>query len=153
EQREAFPAARQALAEVRAIQKQLYGDKGWRAIDAGWELKTLIHRSRLSPAERNQLKKALAFNEEAAQLLRKGQFARALPLVRKAVDIRKKLLTENHPYYATSLNNLAMLYKALGEYRKALPLFERAHELRKKLLSEDHPHYALSLNNLALLYQ
>jgi tetratricopeptide (TPR) repeat protein len=71
----------------------------------------------------------------------------------KARDLKKKLLTENHPDYANSLNNLAGLYPAMGNYHKALLLLEKARDLDKKLLTENHPSYALSLHNLAMLYQ
>jgi tetratricopeptide (TPR) repeat protein len=66
--------------------------------------------------------------------------------------LRKKLLTEDHPDYAESLDHLGTLYQAMGHYRRALPLVEQARGLRKKLLGEDHPDYAQSLNNLGVLY-
>jgi CHAT domain-containing protein len=81
-----------------------------------------------------------------------GEYQKALPLLEQARDRYKKLLTENHPNYAQSLNNLAILYQAMGEYRKALPLLEQARDLRKKRLTKNHPDYGESLNNLALLY-
>ena len=61
-------------------------------------------------------------------------------------------LTENHPDYAISLNNLALLYESMGEYARAESLFRQALEISKKTLGEAHPDYAHSLNNLALLY-
>ena len=63
------------------------------------------------------------------------------------------MLGENHPDYATSLNNLAGLYQAMGDYAKAEPLFRQALEINKRALGENHPDYATSLNNLAALYQ
>ncbi|NCQ33234.1 MAG: tetratricopeptide repeat protein, partial [Armatimonadetes bacterium] len=53
---------------------------------------------------------------------------------------------------ASSLNNLAELYRALGQYEKAEPLYVQAMEILRKVLGEEHPHYAVSLNNLARLY-
>jgi hypothetical protein len=50
-----------------------------------------------------------------------GDYARSLPLLEQARDLTKKLLTENHPRYATSLNNLASLYHDMGDYGHALP--------------------------------
>ena len=82
-----------------------------------------------------------------------GDYARAEPLYRQALEIRKKALGENHPDYATSLNNLAALYQAQGDYARAEPLFRQALEIRKKALGENHPDYATSLNNLAVLYK
>ena len=46
--------------------------------------------------------------------------------------IRKEVLGEKHPDYATSLNNLAGLYGATEEYAKAEPLFRQALAIRKK---------------------
>ena len=63
------------------------------------------------------------------------------------------MLGENHPDYATTLNNLAELYRNMGQYEKAEPLYSQALEIRKRVLGEGHPDYALSLNNLAELYK
>ena len=41
-----------------------------------------------------------------------GDYARAEPLYRQALEIRKKALGEGHPDYAASLNNLAGLYQS-----------------------------------------
>ena len=45
---------------------------------------------------------------------RAGDYAKAEPLFRQALEIRKKALGEEHPYYAFSLNNLAGLYPRKG---------------------------------------
>ena len=57
------------------------------------------------------------------------------------------------PDIASSLNNLAVLYKSKGEYDKALPLYFEALEMRRRTLPEAHPDIASSLNNLAVLYK
>ena len=66
--------------------------------------------------------------------------------------MRKKLLGEEHPSVASSLNNLAYLYYSQGRYEEAEPLFIQSLDMRKKLLGEEHPDVATSLNNLAGLY-
>ncbi len=53
---------------------------------------------------------------------------------------------------ATSLNNLAVLYRAQGKYPEAEPLYKRALAIREKALGPDHPDVAASLYNLAVLY-
>ena len=58
-----------------------------------------------------------------------------------------------HPHIATTLNNLATLYREQGHYDKAEPMFKRALSIQEKSLGTDHPHIAGTLNNLALLYQ
>jgi len=58
----------------------------------------------------------------------------------------------DHPATATSLNNLADLYRAMRRYPEAEPLLVRALSLWEQQLGPDHPQTALSLNNLAALY-
>ena len=60
---------------------------------------------------------------------------------------------EEHPEFATSLNNLAVLHQRMGNYEKALPLYIQAKNIREKVLGEEHPEFASLLNNLAYLYQ
>src|SRR5208337_311260 len=69
------------------------------------------------------------------------------------LEIRKKAVGEEHPDYATSLNNFAELYGAMGAYDRAEPLLLQALEIEQKALGKEHPGYAISLNNLAGLYQ
>ena len=64
-----------------------------------------------------------------------------------------KLLGEEHPSIATTLNNLAGLYQSQGRYEEAEPLYLQALKIRRKLLGEEHPSIATTLNNLAGLYQ
>src|SRR5205807_7974678 len=51
-----------------------------------------------------------------------GNFARAEPMFRQALEIRKKALGETHPDYASSLNDLARLYQLQGDFARAEPL-------------------------------
>ena len=81
-----------------------------------------------------------------------GDYDRAEPLYRQALEIKKKALGEGHPDYATSLNNLAALYHAMGDYDRAEPLYRQALEIKKKALGEKHPDYATGLNNLAAVW-
>src|SRR5262249_61119644 len=81
-----------------------------------------------------------------------GSCAKALPLAQQVLEVCKKARGENHPNYATGLNNLAALYWAMGDYDKALPLAQQALELTKKALGEGHPAYAPGLDNLAAMY-
>jgi CHAT domain-containing protein/tetratricopeptide (TPR) repeat protein len=82
-----------------------------------------------------------------------GESAKAEPLFRQALQIRKKALGSRHSDTAQSLNNLAVLYYSLGNYTKAEPLFRQALQIRKKALGDQHLDTAGGLNNLALLYQ
>ena len=65
----------------------------------------------------------------------------------------EKVLGPQHPDVATTLNNLAGLYRQMGDYEKALPLYQRALEISEKVLGPQHPDVATTLNNLAGLYR
>jgi tetratricopeptide (TPR) repeat protein len=82
-----------------------------------------------------------------------GDYAKAEPLYRRALEVREKALGAEHPGTAMSLNNLAELYKTNGEYAKAEPFLLRALAIREKALGPEHPDTATSLNNLAGLYR
>jgi tetratricopeptide (TPR) repeat protein len=83
-----------------------------------------------------------------------GSFrSEAEPLHQRALAIREKTLGPEHPHVATSLNNLAELYRTQGHYAKTEPLLQRSLAILEKALGPEHPRVAQSLNNLALLYQ
>ena len=58
---------------------------------------------------------------------------------RQALEIRKKVLGDQHPDTATSLNNLAALYQSMGDYAKAEPLYRQALEIRQESPGGKHP--------------
>ncbi|MGB2926025.1 MAG: tetratricopeptide repeat protein [Limnothrix sp.] len=67
-------------------------------------------------------------------------------------DICEKHLGADHPNVATSLNNLAELYRLQGKYDDAEPLYMRSLLIWEKQLGVDHLYVATNLNNLGLLY-
>jgi tetratricopeptide (TPR) repeat protein len=80
-----------------------------------------------------------------------GDFQAARPYYEKALEIRKKVLGEEHPDTAHSLNNMGALLDSMGELPAARPYYEKALEINKKVLGEEHPDTAQSLNNMAML--
>ncbi|HXF88289.1 MAG TPA: tetratricopeptide repeat protein, partial [Xanthobacteraceae bacterium] len=78
--------------------------------------------------------------------------ARVVARFERGRPILEKVLGPDHPHVATSLNNLALLYKAQGDYARAEPLHKRTLAIKEKALGPDHPHVATSLENLAMLY-
>ncbi|MFN9553192.1 MAG: tetratricopeptide repeat protein [Dolichospermum sp.] len=69
------------------------------------------------------------------------------------VKVCQTLFTGDHPYVATSLNNLAYLYNSQGKYSEAEPLYLGALEMRRRLFTGEHTNVASSFNNLAYLYK
>lgn len=85
-------------------------------------------------------------------LVENGFYISAETLLKQAIDVQKNTLGQNHPNYATSLNNLAAMYRITGQYEKAESLNAQAIAIIRNALGEDHPNYAASLNGLAELY-
>ena len=73
----------------------------------------------------------------------------AQPLYEKALEINRRLLTDDHPDTARGYNNVADNLYAQGKYSDAQPLYEKALEINRRLLADDHPDTAFSFNNLA----
>ncbi len=82
-----------------------------------------------------------------------GRYPEAEPLYQRALELRQRLLGEDHRDVANSYNNLAALYLSLKRYTEAEPLYQKALSLNQRLLGEEHPDIATSYNNLAQLYQ
>ena len=60
----------------------------------------------------------------------------------------KRLLGEEHPSVATSLNNLAALYANQGQFEGAALLLEQALRMFRLLLGEEHPSTRILEGNL-----
>ncbi len=78
-----------------------------------------------------------------------GKFAQAQPLYEKALEIRRRLLTDHHPDTAVSYNSVAFNLNTQGKFAQAKPLCEKALEINRRLLTDDHPDTAISYNNVA----
>jgi len=80
------------------------------------------------------------------------QYAAAATFYEECRDRIEKRLGDRHPAVATSLNNLATLYRSQGRYEEAEPLYKQALAMRQELLGDRHPDFATSINDLAGLY-
>ncbi|MEZ6153735.1 MAG: tetratricopeptide repeat protein, partial [Pirellulaceae bacterium] len=80
-------------------------------------------------------------------------YSRAEDLLLESRAIRERVLGKEHPSYAISLNNLALLYESMTEYALAEPLCLEAKEIRERVLGKEHPDYATNINNLASIYK
>jgi len=82
-----------------------------------------------------------------------GRYDEAESLHLQTLELRKRVLGEEHPDTLMSADNLAMIYGAQGRYDEAEPLNLEALEIFKRVLGEEHPHTVASMNNLAELYE
>lgn len=65
--------------------------------------------------------------------------------------MRRQGLPAGHPSIATSLNNLAFLYKSQGRYGEAKPLLVEAVAIWQKSLGTSHPNTLTGMQNHASL--
>jgi tetratricopeptide (TPR) repeat protein len=95
---------------------------------------------------------ASVLNRTGLYLYGHASYTIAEPLYVRALSIYEQELRPQHPNIASSLDNLAELYRAQGKYVEAEPLYQRALSIWEQELGANHPNTATSLNNLALLY-
>jgi CHAT domain-containing protein/Tfp pilus assembly protein PilF len=150
-------ATGQAPADARLQEAQTAFDEATKLKDAGSYSEALA-----------QAEQALALREavlggthpEVAHCLhllgdihrRRGDLARAEPLLQRALTLREAALGKDHLSVASSVNNLAILYSAQGLYERAEPLFQRALTINEAAPGDNHARLAASLNNLANHY-
>jgi len=81
-----------------------------------------------------------------------GRYADAVPLAKQVLDLRQKKSGTQDQDYASALNNLAVLYKALGRYEDAQPVLEQSLDIRRKVLKPGDAETVATLGALAEIY-
>src|SRR5262249_14459111 len=114
--------------ELLALRVRVQGARHFESVNAEWNSKTLRQIVVLPKEDRGSFLSARDFKERAESLYEKGQFAAAQPLYEKALEIRRRLLSDNHPDTADSYNNLAVDLHEQGKYAQAQSMFEKALE-------------------------
>ncbi|RKK74015.1 hypothetical protein BFJ71_g17336, partial [Fusarium oxysporum] len=85
-------------------------------------------------------------------LLVDGRMMEAVSALEHVVEIRKRILAEDHPHRLTSEHELAGAYLADGQTKKAVEMLEHVVQIRKRISAEDHPHRLASEHELARAY-
>jgi tetratricopeptide (TPR) repeat protein/L-aminopeptidase/D-esterase-like protein len=104
--------------------------------------------SDLRPAKREL---ATCVGNLAALSQAEGDYREAERLCRRALELDREALGQEHPDYAIDLNNLGIALKAMGNYAEAERLYRAALELKRKALPSGHPSIATAISNLAAL--
>jgi serine/threonine protein kinase len=81
-----------------------------------------------------------------------SDFPAAQPHLERALELRRRVLGEEHPDTLTSMNNLVELYGYQGQLAKSEALCTKILELRRRVLGDEHPDTIDSMYNLAWLY-
>ncbi len=104
-----------------------------------------IAAGRKQPDAFSQASLATTLQNLGAVYKQKGDYAQAEPLIREAVDLRRKLLGERHPHVAIAQAHLSDLFYREGEYDKAIEEAQSALELQRAVLPAGHADIARSL--------
>ena len=81
-----------------------------------------------------------------------GQYKKAEPLYREAMQTIEKVEGKESLKYAESCGALGDLYRSTGQYQQSEPLLLEAQKIRERIVGKDHQDYAASCNDLGLLY-
>jgi len=79
-----------------------------------------------------ELKEASELSLSVMKLFKEGKFDEAIPLAKRALEIRERLLPPGDPMVLTALGNLGNLYNAKRDYNAAKKTFERLLALQEQ---------------------
>jgi len=143
-----FAAAVVPAQEVLTIRSRMQGDDHWETVDARTREETCVRVASLTLQAQSDLATAFRQSEEGQELHRIGQSAQSEQLCRKYLEIRLRLLGENHPATAEAYLSLALTLDAQGKFGEAEPLHQTALAICHRALGDEHPHTAQCYNGL-----
>jgi CHAT domain-containing protein/Tfp pilus assembly protein PilF len=94
-----------------------------------------------------------SYNKLGFLYLNLAKYDSTLVYWKKALNIRKELLGENHLDVATSYNNIGNVYSEKGEYELASENLFKSLQIRKELLGENSFPVASCYNNIGNVYK
>lgn len=112
-----------------------------------------LYREALEQLERDQfnLEVSRSLNGLALVSNDSGDTVAAEELLKRAANIHEKAQRRDHPYAATVLTNLGILYTHLGRYEEAAEKFKQAKYIQDTKLRGNHPDVAVRLQGNASL--
>src|SRR6185369_15599540 len=105
-----------------------------------------------SAPEPPELAQATELTNSVAKLFKEDKFDEALPLAKRALEIRERLLPRTDPRITMSLGYVGDLYMAKRDYDNAKKTFERLLQLQEEQGGPNDVKLASTLDRLAVLY-
>jgi tetratricopeptide (TPR) repeat protein len=124
--------------------------EGWVQHEHRWELEPLAACA-WQWMERGSQDGTYIANQIFGPLYSLGNLAEAEALIRRVVEVDEKRLGENHPDFASAINNLGRLLQYTNRPSEAEPLMRRALAIDEQSFGPHHFNVARDLNNLATL--
>jgi tetratricopeptide (TPR) repeat protein len=144
-----FDTAIARTEELLALRVRAQGPTHFETMTVHWRLKTLHLVQRMTKRDRSDFQLSSTLNEQAVSLDAQGKYAEAQPLYNRALELNRRLLTDEHPQTAMSYHNLASNLRDRGKYAEAQGLFEKALAIDRRLFTDEHPETAHMLSGLA----
>lgn len=111
----------------------------------------LLVASASAQAQDGDLKEASQLSQQVVKLYNEGKYEEALPLARRAVEIREKLLGKEDLLVADALSNLGTVLTAMKNYSDAQSQYEKALSIYEKAYGESSLKVCGALDNLGWL--
>ena len=124
---------------VWAAQMQGNADQAW-----FWDAFAEAALNRLGGHERLWV---WLFNHRAALLRDEGRYGKAVATSERAVALNRKIVGEDHPEFAISLDYLAQALLEAGQPEKAIAVIDRSIQIDKRAYGQAPPREAISLCN------
>lgn len=105
-----------------------------------------------SPEESPELKEATTLTESVVKLSREGKLDQALPLAKRALEIRERLLPRTDPRVALSMSYLADLYRAKRDFGAAKNVLQRLLQIQEEQSGPTDAGLVRTLERLALTH-
>ncbi len=103
--------------ELLALRTRVQGPKHFETVTAEWRLKALRRVAPMPKEDRVAYQSAKTMNAASGNPRRPGEVRPGPAALEKALEIRRRLLTDDHPDTAESYNNLAVQPQRPGEVR------------------------------------
>jgi hypothetical protein len=116
-------------------------------------LKHIEQARSLLPPNEDSDQLANVLNMHSLLLENLGRFQEALEIRLKDMALSLRVNGPNHPEFATSCHNTAMLYGQLNQMQKAIDLAEKALAIRVETFGPSHPFTQNARGNLAVYRQ
>lgn len=105
-----------------------------------------------SQQESPELKEADDLSASVVKLFNEKDFDKALPLAKRALEIRQRLLPRTDPRIASALSNLASIYSAKRNYGAAKETVRQLLQVQEERSGPDDVGLSRTLDRLGLLY-
>lgn len=104
------------------------------------------------PQDSPDLKEATTLTENVLKLAKEGKLNQAIPLAKRALEIRERLLPPNDPLIATSLSYLADLYIAKRDWGSAKPALQRLLQMQQQRVGPEDAAVSRTIERLAMAH-